>query len=489
MSRISKLDRQRQIDAEESGQHLYANRVRVYPKSVHGPVRTFKWAVLIACLSIYYLLPWLRWHRGVNQPDQALLLDIYHERFYFFDLKLWPQDMVYLAGLLIMSAIALFLVTSLIGRVWCGYTCPQTVWTDLFMWVERLLEGDRNERMKRDAAPLSFNTIWRKATKHAAWLGIAFWTGGAWIMYYVDAPTVTVEFWTGTASKEVYFFTGLFTATTYLLAGWAREQVCTYMCPWPRFQSAMLDEQSLSVTYQAWRGEPRTRGKRHPNDAAGDCVDCGACVTACPTGIDIRDGIQLECINCGLCIDACNHVMHRTGRPGWLITWDTLADQAAKARGEHTSFRFFRPRTIIYVSALVLGICVMGIALAMRPDLGLSVLHDRAPLFVRLANGDLRNGYDVKISNKANASVLYELSVQGLPGAVLTESDEELGPASQLGLTVGADTIGSFRVLVAGQPALLKDGTQSVDFVLSNTVTRERTVYHSLFMGPGEPVR
>ena len=489
MSRISKTDRQLQLQQEEAGQHLYANRVRVYPKSVHGPVRRFKWAVLIACLAVYYLLPWLRWHRGVNQPTQAVLLDLFHERFYFFNLKLWPQDIYYLAGLLIMGAVGLFLVTSLVGRVWCGYACPQTVWTDLFLWVERVLEGDRNERMKRDAAPVSFDTIWRKATKHAVWLGIAFWTGGAWIMYYVDAPTVTVEFWTGTASKEVYFFTGLFTATTYLLAGWAREQVCTYMCPWPRFQSAMLDEQSLTVTYQAWRGEPRKRGKRHAGDTGGDCVDCSACITACPTGIDIRDGDQLECINCGLCIDACNHVMAKTGRHGWLITWDTLADQAAKARGEQATFRWLRARTIIYMSALVLAVCLMGVALATRSDLGLSVLHDRAPLFVRLASGDLRNGYAVKIANKAEVPVLYELSVQGLPGAVLTEANEGLGPAALLGLTVNADTIGTFRVMVSGQPASLKDGEQGVDFVLSNTVTLERTVYHSLFMGPGAPVR
>src|ERR1700749_1676137 len=250
MARISKADRQLQLQREEAGDHLYANRVRVYPKSVHGPVRRFKWAVLIACLGIYSR-----------------------------------------TGLLIRAAVTLFLVTSVIGRVWCGYTCPQTVWTDLFMWIERLIEGDRNERMKRDAEPLCFDTVWRKIAKHAAWLAIAFWTGGAWIMYYVDAPTVTVEFWTGTASKEGYFFTFLFAATTYLLAGWAREQVCTYMCPWPRFQSAMLDEQSITVTYQGWRGEPRTRGKRHDAAPAGDCVDCGVCVIACPTGIDIRDGI------------------------------------------------------------------------------------------------------------------------------------------------------------------------------------------------------
>ncbi len=484
MSRISKADRQLQLHQEAAGEHLYANRVRVYPKAVHGPIRRSKWALLIFCLSLYYLLPWLRWHRGVTEPDQAVLLDLFHERFYFFNLKFWPQDIYYLTGLMIMGAVALFLVTSLVGRVWCGFTCPQTVWTDLFMWVERLIEGDRNERMKRDAASLSVDAAWRKVAKHAIWLGIAFWTGGAWIMYYVDAPTVTVEFWTGTASSEVYFFTFLFTATTYLLAGWAREQVCTYMCPWPRFQSAMLDEQSLTVTYQGWRGEPRLRGRRQQDDVGGDCIDCGACVTACPTGIDIRDGIQMECISCGLCIDACNHVMEVSGRPKWLITWDTLADQAAKARGQVTQFRFFRVRTIIYLSALVLAMAVMVVALATRSEIGLSVLHDRAPLFVRLASGDLRNGYTLKIANMTDTLALFELNVDGMPGAILAEANEGLGPAVQLGLPVKADSVGSFRVMVTGQPAALKDGAQPVGFVLSNTATGERTVYRSVFMGP-----
>ncbi len=488
MANISKRDRQRQLEQEEAGQHLFANRVRVYPKTVRGPVRRFKWAVLVFCLTLYYLLPWLRWHRGVTQPSQAVLLDIFHERFYFFNLEFWPQDIYYLTGLLIMGAVALFLVTSLFGRVWCGYTCPQTVWTDLFMWIEAKIEGDRNERMKRDAADLSFDTVWRKIAKHAAWVFIACWTGGAWIMYYVDAPTVTVEFWTGTASTPVYFFTGLFTATTYLLAGWAREQVCTYMCPWPRFQSAMLDEQSLTVTYQAWRGEPRIRGKR-TEGVGGDCVDCGACVTACPTGIDIRDGIQLECISCGLCIDACNHVMDRVGRPGALITWDTLADQAAKAAGTHAGFKFLRPRTIIYLSALVIAALVMVVALAMRPGIGLSVQHDRAPLFVRLADGNLRNGYTIKIVNKAQTPVTFELTASGLPGAILAEADEGLGPGTTLGLPVGADSVGTFRVLVSGLPATLTDGSAPIAFHLHDRLTGEHTTYHSIFMGPNNGAR
>jgi cytochrome c oxidase accessory protein FixG len=485
VSRISKIDRQLQLQREAAGDHLYANRVRVYPKTVHGMVRRIKWVILILCLTIYYLLPWLRWHRGPGQPTQAVLLDIWNERFYFFDLELWPQDIWLLAGLLILAAVALFLVTSLFGRLWCGYTCPQTVWTDLFMWVEQWVEGDRNDRMQRDAAALNPDTIWKKILKHSIWLSIAFWTGGAWIMYYVDAPTVTVEFWTGQASNQVYFFTALFTATTYLLAGWAREQVCTYMCPWPRFQSAMLDDQSFTVTYQGWRGEPRMRGKRLDSaPAAGDCIDCGACVTACPTGIDIRDGIQLECINCGLCIDACNHVMERTHRDKWLITWDTLSRQAAKKAGRHEPIKIFRPRTIIYLSVLLIAMTGMTVALATRSTLELSVLRDRAPVFVPLADGSLRNGYTVKIANKTQLHAAFDLTVSGLPGAALVVAEGDPKPVPALRLLSASDEVDTFRVLVTGRPAALANGSQPVDFVLRDAVTGKQTVYHSIFMGP-----
>ncbi|MBS0558739.1 MAG: cytochrome c oxidase accessory protein CcoG [Proteobacteria bacterium] len=484
VSRISKNDRRIQLEREEAGDHLYANRVRVYPKAVHGMARRVKWAILIACLGLYYVMPWVRWDRGPGRPNQAILLDMAHERYYFFNLELWPQDIWLLAGLLIMGAVTLFLVTSLIGRVWCGYTCPQTVWTDLFMWVERLVEGDRNERMRRDAEPVTFDTVWRKAVKHGVWLFIAFWTGGAWIMYYVDAPTVTVQFWTGHASAQVYFFTLLFTATTYVLAGWAREQVCTYMCPWPRFQSAMLDDQSFTVTYQSWRGEPRVRGKRHEGEAAGDCVDCGACVTACPTGIDIRDGIQLECINCGLCIDACNHVMERTGRDRWLITWDTLARQAAKKAGRFEPIRLIRPRSIIYAGVLLAAMSALTVALALRPTIGLSVQRDRAPLFVTLPDGSLRNGYTVKIANKTQADSPFVLSVAGLPGAVLTVSEESAKPAPVLTLRGAPDQVSTYRVLVTARPDHLPEGTLPVIFELRDGTSGERTTYKSIFMGP-----
>jgi cytochrome c oxidase accessory protein FixG len=481
VSRISKLTRQLQLQQEEAGHHLFANRVRVYPKAVHGPVRRVKWAVLAACLTVYYLLPWLRWNRGPGRPDQAVLLDLWNERFYVFDLELWPQDIWLLAGALILGAVSLFLVTSLAGRLWCGYACPQTVWTDLFMWIERGIEGDRNERMQRDAEPLTADTAWKKFLKHWAWLTIAFWTGGAWIMYFVDAPTVTVEFWTLSASSAVYVFTGLFTATTYALGGWAREQVCTFMCPWPRFQSAMLDDQSFTVTYQSWRGEPRHSGK---GSGGGDCVDCGACVTACPTGIDIRDGIQLECINCGLCIDACNHVMARTKRPKWLITWDTLGRQAAKRAGRHEPVRLLRPRTVIYVGALMLGIGAMGTALALRATSGLSVQRDRAPLFVPLADGGIRNGFTVKVANKTPVTAAFDLRVDGLPGALMAVAETGPKPSPVLRLLAAPDQIDSFRLLVTARPDRLPDGTRDISFVLRNTGTGEETTYRSTFRGP-----
>ncbi|HQT78229.1 MAG TPA: cytochrome c oxidase accessory protein CcoG [Rhodopila sp.] len=485
MSRISKADRMLQVKQQQNAQHLLASHVKVYPKAVHGPVRKVKWAILIACLAVYYFLPWLRWDRGPGQPSQAVLMDVWNERFYFFGLELWPQDIWLLAGLLIMGAVALFLVTSLVGRVWCGYTCPQTVWTDLFMWVERWVEGDRNERMQRDAAPLNADTIWKKVLKHSLWLAIAFWTGGAWIMYFVNAPTVTWEFWTFQASSTVYFFTALFTVTTYLLAGWAREQVCTYMCPWPRFQSAMLDEQSFTVTYQAWRGEPRTRGKRIGAErSGGDCVDCGACVSACPTGIDIRDGIQLECINCGLCIDACNHVMERTHQPKWLISWDTLARQAAKKTGRNEPIRILRTRTFIYLGVLLLAMGGMTTALVTRSTLNLSVQRDRAPLFVPLADGSLRNAYTIKVANKTQTNAALDLSIAGLPGATMVVAEGDPKPVPVLRILGGSDEVDSFRILVTARPAALVDGAQPVDFILRDTATGKQTVYHSTFMGP-----
>jgi cytochrome c oxidase accessory protein FixG len=463
---------------------LYADRKRVYTKDVYGPVRSAKSAIMVGCLAIYYTLPWLRWHRGPGVPDQAILLDLWHERFYFFNVVLWPQDFYLLTFALILAAIGLFLVTSIFGRVWCGYTCPQTVWTDLFMTVERWIEGDRNTRMKRDAGPWTRKKLSLKVAKHVVWFWIAFWTGGAWVMYYVDAPTVVGEFWTLNASPDVYALCFLFTATTYLLAGWAREQVCTYMCPWPRFQSSMLDEQSIVVTYQGWRGEPRHLGRRAEAETSGDCVDCHACVNVCPTGIDIRDGVQLECINCGLCIDACNHVMEKMATPPWLITWDTLAGQKARAAGVHEKWKLVRPRTMIYAGLFVLGVVAMGYGLLTRATVNFSAIHDRAPVFVRLRDGGIRNGYTLKLANKTQAAASYTLSVSGLAGALLSLPEQSPVLAPVVHLTVPSSQVGTMRLVVQGQDLVTPSGRQNVILHLQNDATHAHIDYRALFLSP-----
>jgi cytochrome c oxidase accessory protein FixG len=481
-AKISAAARLQQREAELAG-HLYANRVRVYPKAVHGPVRRAKWAVLCLCLAIYYVLPWLRWNRGPGRPDQALLLSIADRRFYLFDLVLWPQDIFYLTGFLILCAVGLFLVTSLFGRLWCGFTCPQTVWTDLFMWVERLIEGDRVERMRRDALPMSLTIAWRKVLKHTLWLAIAFWTGGAWIMYYVDAPTAVRQFWTGEASAAVYAFTFIFTASTYLLAGWAREQVCTFMCPWPRFQAAMFDEQSLIVTYQSWRGEPRGHVKSGgKSGVVGDCIDCNACVAACPTGIDIRDGVQLECIGCGLCVDACNDIMHKTERKPWLITWDSLARQTAHASGQKPApIRLLRPRTIIYATAMLVAVGAMTTALATRSRISLSIQPDRAPLFVRLPDGSVRNAFTAKIVNKTQRDAEFDLRLEGPDGDLLAPAEAHQQLSLVQHLHVPADTVGNFRLVVI---AAAQTGPHPIRFILRDHDTGETVQAPTGFQGP-----
>ena len=317
------------VNSARVRQPLYTARKKIFPKRANGTFRRFKWLVMLVTLSIYYLMPWIRWDRGPNAPDQAVLLDIANRRFYFFMIEIWPQEFYYIAGLLVMAGFGLFLVTSVVGRAWCGYTCPQTVWVDLFLVVERAIEGDRNARMKLDTAPWTVDKIWKRLSKHAIWLLIGVLTGGAWIFYFADAPTLLDSFVHGDAPPIAYITVSVMTATTYVFGGLMREQVCTYMCPWPRIQAAMLDENSLTVTYNDWRGEPRTHGAKKALAAGvigGDCVDCNACVVVCPMGIDIREGQQLECITCALCIDACDSVMDKLGRPRGLISYATLAD-------------------------------------------------------------------------------------------------------------------------------------------------------------------
>jgi cytochrome c oxidase accessory protein FixG len=463
---------------------LYAARVKVYPRKVRGLYRNIKWAVLVACLAVYYLAPWLRWDRGPGAPDQALMIDMVNARAYFLWIEIWPQEVYFITGLLILGAIGLFAATSLFGRIWCGYACPQTVWTDLFMLVERMIEGDRNARMRLDQLPLSFDKAWRKVAKHAAWLLISGATGGAWLLYFADAPTVFSEFFRGKASTGQYFFFGLFTATTYLLAGWAREQVCTYMCPWPRFQGAMQDEHTLAVTYQRWRGEARGKAPKDGNwSGRGDCIDCKGCIAVCPTGIDIRDGQQLECIGCGLCIDACNDVMGKVGRPLNLIAFATAASQNAKVASESYTYRLLRPRTVIYAVLLVVVSLVMVAALATRSDIELTAQADRNPLFVTLSDGGIRNTFTLKLSNKSRTEREFRVSAKGLSGASLAATGARQD-GSDLVLSVPPDHVTTLKVFVR------MDGTglperQSFDFILRNDAGSSMK-HGAIFNAPGK---
>ena len=456
----SAAERQR---AKQRGGGLYKPRVPIYPKLVHGPWRWLKWVLLIAMLAIYYATPWIRWERPGVLPDQAVLVDFDGGRFYFFAIQLWPQEVYFITGLLVMAALALFLTTALFGRLWCGYACPQTVWTDLYIYIERMFEGDRNARMRLDAAPLSFNKLWRKMGKHAVWIGVAFGTGGAWIFYFHDAPTLIRTFWVGEAPMTAYVSCLLLTGTTYLFAGHMREQVCTYMCPWPRIQGAMLDDQSFQVTYRYDRGEPRGPHKKSDSwEGRGDCIDCNACVVACPMGIDIREGPQLECINCGLCIDACDEIMVKVDRPKGLIAYDTDAAVAARAKGEKPRHRLVRPRTLYYAVALTLVSGLMVWGFLGRKELDVHALRDRNPALVRLSDGSVRNGYTLKIANRGFEPATVELRFSGVEGARLRIPGKPGG--TSLKVEVEPNRVTPVRVFVTVPYERVGQGRQDAAF-------------------------
>ncbi|WP_340589157.1 cytochrome c oxidase accessory protein CcoG [Erythrobacter alti] len=398
---------------------LYEAVQTVHNKRIDGPFRRFKWLVMIVTLAIYYVTPWLRWDRGPYAPDQAVLVDLANRRFYMFGIEIWPHEFYFVAGLLIMAGIGLFLVTSAVGRAWCGYACPQTVWTDLFQHVDRFIDGDRNARMRLDAAPWTWGKLTRRGIKWAIYLLIAFATGGAWILYFADAPTLFREFFALEAAPVAYATVAVLTLTTFALGGFMREQVCIYMCPWPRIQSAMLDEKSLIVTYKDWRGEPRGSLKkaRKTPDAFGDCIDCMQCVQVCPTGIDIREGPQIGCITCALCIDACDKVMADIGRPRGLIDYATLEDCKAEAAGETPRpvwKTLLHPRTLIYLGIWsAIGLALL-FALGARTHTELTVSPDRNPPFMPMSDGSIRNAYTLRLRNMESRPREMEVAIDGL---------------------------------------------------------------------------
>lgn len=433
---------------------LFAKQKKIYPRRVWGRYRKLKWLSMVTLLGIYYSAPWLRWDRGPHAPDQAILIDMPARRAYFFGIEIWPQEVYYLTGILILAAVVLFFITSLFGRVWCGYACPQTVWTDLFVWVERIVQGDRNARMRLDNQRWNLEKIRKKGLTHLLWLLIGLFTGGAWVFYFNDAPTLLDQIIHWNIPWSVGGWIVALTFSTYLMAGFAREQVCTYMCPYARFQSAMFDKNTLVIAYDAWRGEPRGKHKAGTSwDGRGHCIDCDSCVVVCPMGIDIRNGLQYECISCGLCVDACNNVMDKVGLPRGLIRYETESK---------TPFRLIRPRNLWYTALITVVGCAMLYGLLTRAQLDLNVIHDRNPLFVTLSDGSIRNGYTLHILNKTHEDRHYRLSLEGLDNATLrVQGPQEI---SSDDIRVFADSVGNFRVFVTAAKAL--EARQPITFTL-----------------------
>ena len=390
---------------------LYAPQEPIFPRRVQGFFRTFKWWIMAVTLGIYYLTPWIRWDRGPSLPDQAVLVDLAGRRFYFFWIEIWPHEFYFVAGLLIMAGLGLFLFTSALGRVWCGYACPQTVWTDLFILVERWIEGDRNARVRLWNANWSFHKLQLRVTKWVVWVLIALATGGAWVFYFTDAPQLAIDLVKFQAHPIAYTTIAVMTGTTFLFGGFLREQVCIYMCPWPRIQGAMMDDDTLTVGYREWRGEPR--GKKRL-EGAGDCIDCMACVNVCPMGIDIRDGQQLECITCALCIDACDDIMAKIGRPRGLIDYLALSDEPAERAGQPPKpiwKHVLRPRTVLYSTLWSAIGLILVVALFVRSDIDLTVEPVRNPTFVTLSDGAIRNSYTLRLRNKHGEPREYRVSL------------------------------------------------------------------------------
>lgn len=379
---------------------LYVAREPIFPKRVYGQFRNLKWWLMAVLLGIYYLTPWIRWDRGPNLPDQAVLIDMANRRFFFFMIEIWPHEFYFVAGLLIMAGLGLFLFTSAAGRVWCGYACPQTVWTDLYILVERWIEGDRNARIRLHRQAWNVEKIRKRLVKWAVWLLIGLATGGAWIFYFTDAPSLFWALLDGTANPIAYTTMAILTATTFAFGGFAREQMCIYACPWPRIQAAMMDEDTLTIGYREWRGEPRGKQTVEGN---GDCIDCMACVNVCPMGIDIREGQQLACITCGLCIDACNDMMDKIGKPRGLIGYLALTDEVRERAGKPPKSvwsHVFRLRTMIYTalwSAVGIGLVA---ALFLRTEIDVNITPVRNPQYVVLSDGAVRNTYDLRLRNK-----------------------------------------------------------------------------------------
>ena len=452
-------------------QALYEVRQKIHPRAVSGWFAGWRILLVLATQLVFYGLPWLSWN-----DRQAVLFDLGARKFYIFGIVLWPQDFIYLTVLLIISALSLFLFTAVAGRLWCGYACPQTVYTEIFMWVERKFEGDRSARIRMDSEGFSARKVVRRGGKHLVWIAIALWTGFTFVGYFTPILSLAGEVLTGTLGPWETFWILFYGLATYGNAGWMREQVCKYMCPYARFQSAMFDPDTMIVTYDPARGEPRggrSRASDHRAAGLGDCVDCGICVQVCPTGIDIRKGLQYECIGCAACIDGCNQVMDRMGYPRGLIRYST--ENAVKHGLDFRAMvsRVFRPRILIYTAILWGIIVAAGIALWNRVPLKVDVIRDRGAMSREVDGGQVENVFRLQIMNTEEKSRRYQVRVSGLPGIAVAGTDRfELPGASAVMVPV--------RVRVEGTAATA--GTHRIEFEIEDmenpsTRARERSVF------------
>ncbi|MBN2740199.1 MAG: cytochrome c oxidase accessory protein CcoG [Rhodobacteraceae bacterium] len=468
---------------------LYAAREPIFPRRVKGQFRSLKWILMSLMLGFYYITPWIRWDRGPELPDQAVLMDLANRRFFFFMIEIWPHEFYFVAGLLIMAGLGLFLFTSALGRVWCGYACPQTVWTDLFILVERWIEGDRNARIRLLRQNWNVEKIRKRITKWVVWLMIGVATGGAWVFYFTDAPTLLNDLVHGTASSVAYITIIVAALITFAFGGFAREQICIYACPWPRIQAAMMDEDTITIAYREWRGEPRGKMKKGEHDPTqGDCIDCMACFNVCPMGIDIRDGQQLECITCGLCIDACNEMMDKIGKPRGLIGYMALKDETNEKAGNpvvNVWRHILRPRTIMYFTLWgAIGIGLVA-ALFMRSPIDFNITPNRDPLYVVEPTGAIRNIYTLRLRNKAGEATTFAVTVVPPEGVAQDAMSVVLEGQQGDTVTVPADETMTQRLYIMAKPGSVPATSDRTEMRIwiSDTATTDRVSTDTVFNG------
>lgn len=448
---------------------LYAKREKIQPRAISGFFQNIRLVSLWATLAVFLLLPWVTW-----DGRQALLFDLPERKFYIFWWTFLPQDFIFLSWLLIMAAFSLFAVTVFAGRVYCGYVCPQTVWTKIFMTIEKFTEGDRNARLRLDKAPWSLNKLMRRGSKHILWLGVGFITAITFVGYFTPARTLSLELLQFRLGFWEMFWILFFTGATYMNAGWMREQVCMYMCPYGRFQSVMFDRDTLIISYDAKRGEPRGSRKRTADYHAqglGDCIDCELCVQVCPTGIDIRDGLQFECIQCAACIDACDSVMDQMGYARGLVRYTT------ENMLEHGSkFHILRPRLIGYALMISVMAGLFIVTLALRVPLEVDSLRDRNQLYRENSEGMIENVYQLKVLNKSQTAERYEVTL---------ESDEHIRMPQPLLLDVAAGEQVQVPVTLTADPGELHQSKYDVEFkVRSLAHPKVRKESESRFLAP-----